>query len=255
MFHLPTFHYRLYLNRVSPVLLDAIYALAARFCDHAIFLSTFPAETPACARGEAFADRAHLSARHMIAQHAIGSAPHVEKDRESWEEIEFAQALYLLGVYFTCTPKASIGSFYLDSALSILRQVFSGSTAQLVNHSGLDEIEYLTLKEAQRRTLWMVMIHNFVGATDGRPKSVLDREIYHIPLPGGEAHWSRRGGASADGQLLRRRHGITGGDGNWPGTDGQIEELGYLIRIVRAALSLRRSFQLTASSSRSSPTS
>ena len=242
MFHPPTFHYRLHLNRVSTVLLDSIYALAARFCDHAMFLSTFPADTPASARGQAFADRAHLSARHMIEQRASGSNPYGENDRASWEETEFAQALYLLSVYFTCIRRTSIGQFYLDSAYGVLRHVSSGSTAHLADQSGLDEIDYLTLMESQRRTLWMVVIHDFVAVAEGRPKSVHDREIYHVSLPGGESQWARWGGSSAEGHILRRRHGIKGRDGNWPGTEGQVEELGYLIRIVRAVVRSGRVF-------------
>lgn len=229
MFHPSTFHHRLYLNRVSPILLDIMYALAARRCEDACFLSTLP-DTPAYGRGEAFADRAHRSARHFLDQRSKWADDEARCSRGTWEETELVQALYLLSVYFSLRQPGT-SAFYLDAAINILRPT-SSATLPLSPRLGLGTIEHLTLSEARSRTFWMLVLSDLCTAADGRPRRVQDHEMYNIPLPGGEAGWVRWGGAASGGREGGRREGMAVGTGTWAEEEGQVGEFGNVIRIV-----------------------
>jgi hypothetical protein len=59
-------------------------------------------------------------------------------------------------------------------------------------------------------------------------------EMEGIPLPGGEGWWVRFGGAGRDAKEgeWRQRDGLVPGSGNWAGEEGQVGELGHVLRIV-----------------------
>jgi len=239
MFHPPTFYHRLFLDRVSPLLLDIIYALSSRFSEDPGLLSTLPADTSVHARGEVFAERANHCARHMVEQRAGWSEEEKRLDRGTWEETEFAQALCLLSVYFmhlrgSSGNGASVGSFYLDEGINVLRPTSSATLSPPASHLGLSIVEYLTLMEARYRTFWMLVAQDLCASADGhgRKRRVSEHEMYNIPLPGGEAHWVRSGGAAMGGRETRRRDGMAVGTGNWMGEEGQIGEFGQVLRIV-----------------------
>ena len=224
MFHLPTFHHRLYLDRVSPLLLECIYALASRFCEQPTFLSAFPPETPVFTRVDEFAERAHRCARQAV-------------DPGTWEETECAQALLLLSVYFSAASHRQIplGKLYLDAALGVLRPTSCATLPPPSSELGLGTVEYLTLMEARHRTFWMIMMQDSSSAADGRgrPRRALDEEVCNIPLPGGEAGWTRWGGG---GREMGRRDGMVAGSGNSVGEDSAVGEFGHLLRMVRPSL-------------------
>ncbi len=244
MFHPPTFHHRFYLNRISPLLLDIIHALSAMFCTDPTFLSTYSIDTPAHSRGEPFVDRAHRSARHMLDQRSNWSEEETRLNRGTWEETEFVQSLYLLSVYFTTSRQTqrTLGSFYLDSALSILRPTSAATLPPPASHLGLSNTEYLTMMEARHRSFWLCVLSDLssMGSNSisnfnsgGRTKRrVADHELYNIPLPGSEAGWVRWGGTGSGGREMGRRDGMAIGTGNWLGEEGQVGELGYALRIV-----------------------
>lgn len=232
MFHLPTFNHRLYLNRVSPLLLDVIYAISSRLSENTTFISSFAAETPSYARGEILAERANQCARHTIDQRAVLSVDDKRLNPGTWEETEFAQALCLLCVYFTSTRQPGLASFYLDSAINILRPTPSATLSPPANNLGISTVEYLTLMEARHRTFWMIMMQDLSSPAEGKSRRIQDHEIYNIPLPSEEAHWARYGGGAVEGRETGRRDGMAAGTGSWGGEEGQIGEFGYVMRIV-----------------------
>ena len=230
MFHLPTFYHRLYLNRVSPLLLDVIYALASRFHHDPLFLTSLPIDTPAHARGQCFAERAHRCARRVVDQRASSPVDHGRHDQGTWEETELAQAFYLLGVYFSCTRQITTATYYLDAAIAIVRPKSSASPSS--SQLGLGTVEYLTLKEARYRTFWLIVLSDLSGAVFAQKRRLSSQELDQFPLPGGEAGWARWGGAVADGRERGRRDGMVVASGNRSDEEGQVGELGHLLRIV-----------------------
>ncbi|KAL7425105.1 hypothetical protein Q5752_000793 [Cryptotrichosporon argae] len=229
MFHPATFRHRLYLGQVSPFLLDAVYLLAARLCEHPAFLACFPPSTPPYLRGEFFAERCRAAVDRIWDLRGRWSDEDRRLDAGSWEETEFVQACALLAVYYNCTRQALLGLYYNDIALHVLRPGAKGALAQA--HAA-SPIEYHTLTEIRLRTFWLLMLADMCSAANGRPRRLLDYEIAHIPLPGNEAHWARWGGAGLGGSEPGRRDTITPGTGNWHSEEGQIGELGHIIRIL-----------------------
>ncbi|WVQ90096.1 hypothetical protein IAS59_003873 [Cryptococcus gattii] len=232
MLHAPTFNYRLYLNQVSPILLDSMYAFAARLCENPFFLQTFPPNHPAHLRGELFALRAHRSAEIMIQQRNAWSEETRRADRGSWQETELAQAAYLLSVYFTCLREPKLGLFYLDAGVDILRPSSAAYIQPPATPTGASPIEYSTHMECRTRTFWAFVLHDLCAASNGRPRKLEEVDLGTIPLPGTEAHWARWGGGGIGGREPGRRDGLVAGTGNWLGEDGSVGEIGSVIRIL-----------------------
>ena len=232
MLHGPTFNYRLFLGRTSPLLLDAIYALSAHLCTNPVFLSTISASVPTWARGEVFAERAHHTAKRLIDVRASMTEEEKRLDKGTWEETEFVQALYLLSVYYASVRQTSLGLYFLDVAIDILRPASTASLVPPPTHLGLSTIDYLTLMECRNRTFWMLVLHDLCAAANGRPRRLLDHELYNVPLPGDESQWDRWGGGGSSGREGSRRDGLAVGTGTWVGEEGQIGELGHVLRIV-----------------------
>ncbi|OCF38758.1 hypothetical protein I317_07464 [Kwoniella heveanensis CBS 569] len=232
MFHPATFQYRLYLNQTSPILLDTIYALAARLCDNPSLLTTYPPQQPPHLRGEPFIHRAHAAAHRMIEMRKTWTEEERRSDRGTWQETELVQAAYLLSVYFTCLRQPKLGLFYLDAGIDILRPNPSAYIPPPATQLGLSPIEFNTLMETRTRTFWLLAFHDLCAAANGRPRSLVESDLGSIPLPGTEVHWARWGGNAAGGREPGRRDGIIQGSGNWSGEEGQIGELGHVIRIL-----------------------
>lgn len=231
MFHGPTFQYRLFVGRTSPLLLDAIYALAAHLCRSPALVVTIPPSTPLWARGNVFADRANRSAKHLIDLRSKWEEEERRLDRGTWEETEFVQAIYLLSVYYVSAREPALGFYFLHVAIDILRPT-STATLPRPNGQGLSAIEYATLGECRNRTFWMLVLHDLCAAANGRPRRLMDHELYNMPLPGDEALWERRGGLASGGRDMGRRDGLAVGTGNWLGAEGQIGEFGHVLRVV-----------------------
>ncbi|WWC63776.1 uncharacterized protein I303_106381 [Kwoniella dejecticola CBS 10117] len=232
MFHSPTFQYRLYMNQVSPILLDVIYAFSSRLCENPAFLSTFSPSQPAHLRGEPFVHRAHGAAQRMIEIRKSWNEEERRMDRGTWQETELAQACYLLSIYFSCLRQPKIGLFYLDSGIDILRSTNSSYIPPPAAHLSLGPIEYNTLMETRTRTFWLLVFHDLCAAANGRIRRFTEAELGNIPLPASESHWNRWGGNAAGGREPGRRDGLVIGSGNWPGGEGQIGELGHVLRIL-----------------------
>jgi hypothetical protein len=109
---------------------------------------------------------------------------------------------------------------------------------------GLSSIEYFTLTESRNRTFWLIVLHDLCAAANGRPRRLLDYEMYNIPLPGSETHWTRWGGVASGGREPGRRDSLAPGTGNWVGDEGNVGELGHVLRIVSTSIAVR-SLQLT----------
>jgi hypothetical protein len=255
MFHPATFQHRLYLNQVSPILLDAIYAFSARLCDNPSFLATLPPNHPPFLRGEAFAERAHSAAERLLKIRRSWSDEEARRDRGTWEETELVQASCLLSIYFALLRQPSLALFYLDISISILRPTSSATLAPPANHLGLSSTEYLTLMECRNRTFWLVVLHDLCAAANGRPRRLMDHEMYNIPLPGGESYWVRWGGAASGAREPARRDGLAPGTGTWAGDEGAVGELGHVLRIVSDYSELTAMLMLTLRSCPFSATS
>ncbi|WWC90977.1 uncharacterized protein L201_005916 [Kwoniella dendrophila CBS 6074] len=232
MFHSPTFHYRLYMNQVSPILLDVIYAFASRLCENPTFLSTFSPSQPSHLRGESFVHRAHGAAQRMIEIRKSWNEEETRMDRGTWQETELAQACYLLSIYFSCLRQPKIGLFYLDSGIDILRSTNQAYIPPPASHLNLNAMEYNTLMETRTRTFWLLVFHDLCAAANGRPRRFNESDFGNIPLPASESLWSRWGGSAVGGREPGRRDGLKPGTGNWPGEEGQIGELGHILRIL-----------------------
>ncbi|WRT69303.1 uncharacterized protein IL334_006287 [Kwoniella shivajii] len=232
MFHAPTFHYRFYLNQISPILLDVIYAFSARLSENPAFLSTFSPSQPPHLRGEAFVHRAHAAAQRMIDIRKTWTEEERRMDRGTWHETELAQATYLLSVYFSCLRQPKIGLFYLDAGLDILRPSVSPYIPPPATHLGLSSMDYNTLMETRTRSFWLLILHDFCAAANGRPRRFNESNLGNVPLPGPESLWTRWGGNAAGGREPGRRDGMIPGSGNWPGEEGQVGEMGHVLRIV-----------------------
>ncbi|WVR08862.1 hypothetical protein IAU60_005921 [Kwoniella sp. DSM 27419] len=232
MFHPSTFHYRHYLNQISPILLDTIYAFAARLCDNPAFVATYPPQQPAHLRGEPFVARAHAAAQRMVEMRKSWTEEERRMDRGTWQETELAQSAYLLSIYFTCLRQPKIGLFYLDSGIDILRPTASAYVPQPATHLGLSPMDYNTLKETRTRTFWLLVFHDLCAGANGRSRRLAENDVGNIPLPGNELHWSRWGGNAIGGREPGRRDGLHPGSGSWSGEEGQIGELGHVLRIL-----------------------
>lgn len=225
MFHLPTFHHRLYARQISPLLLDMIYALACRLSSSPALAQCSPPSTPHWARGDPFAERASSAVRHILNQRASWSHEERHADQGSWEETEFVQTLRLLSVYYAIMRQTGSGLYYLDAALSILRPV-NGALPLHPRPAPMSPLEYATLAEVRNRTFWHLIIHDMFAAAQGQARRTGETELWGVPLPCGEVEWSRFGGAGVEGQ--REIFRGTGG-----GSEGAVGELGHLIKIVR----------------------
>ncbi|ORY28827.1 hypothetical protein BCR39DRAFT_187902 [Naematelia encephala] len=233
MFHPATFHHRLFLDQVPQMLIDIISALASRYCDSPAFLSVVPPMTPPFARGEAYAERAA-----EVVQWVIKEDRGVPKG--SWEETELAQTLVLLGVYYsTGHRQREIGIYFLDIAATILHPAPSATLPPPSSHLALSTAEYLTLMEIRHRTFWALILLDLSFVPPGRSRRIAEAEMYNIPLPGSEVLWNRRGGSSSTGREGGRRDGLVVGTGNWTGEDGQVGELGHVMRILAIYTDIR----------------
>ena len=200
MFHSPTFHHRLYLSKVSPALLYAIYAISAHLCKNSSFLAQLPTHR----RGLAFAERTDTLTKEVLAR-----ASEKNDFAGSWEETEIAQALLLLSVVFGNHHRSP----YLDMAMDVL---CAGSASPTLGRRDGTEIECQTHEKTRQRTFWIISIHRLC-ATLGSPKA-------NVPLPGRDDEWERNGGGKHEGLSS---------------PDGTIGEMGHAIRIVRLAQTFR----------------
>lgn len=241
MFHSPTFYHRLYMNQVSPLLLDAMYAFSARYSSNPALLSCYPADQPSHMRGEPFVERARLAADNIMKARRTWTEEEARLDRGTWEETELVQALSLLSFYFACLRHAQLALYFLDISIAILRPTSMATLPPPASHLGLDKVEYLTLLETRNRTFWLVLLHDLCAAANGRQRRLGEHEIYNIPLPGQETLWARWGGAAAGGREPGRREGLTLGSGNWQGDEGLIGEMGHVMRVVRTPNSIFQS--------------
>lgn len=232
MFHVPTFNHRLYLNRIQPFLLDALYAIGARLCDNPSFVAAFSSEVPSHKRGKVFAERCRANLDHVIEVRQRWSDEERKMDQGTWEETEFAQSCILLSVFYNSLREARIGFYYLDVAVSVLRPNSSGQLYPPSPRLNLAPTEYCTLMEVRNRTLWLSVLQDICVAASGHPRRLSDQELAHIPLPGPEMYWTRYGGMAANGRDPRRRDTITVGTGNWHSEEGQVGEIGHIVRIL-----------------------
>jgi hypothetical protein len=233
MLHRPTFLNRLYTRQVSPVLLDMIYAMAARHCTQPALLTSMPASKPASLRGEAFAERANLAAKQYLHMRSAWSRAQRDFDKGTYEETEFVQALYLLSIHYSALDHPALADYFFDQAVGILHPSSSATVNPPHSRIPMSPSEYLTLTEVRHRTFWMVLLHDLTStAASNRPRRLQDHEIYNIPLPGDEAHWLRYGAESRTGEDRGRRDGIAVGTGNWEGEEGLVGEIGHVIRVV-----------------------
>lgn len=237
MLHRPTFLNRLYTRQVSPVLLDMMYAMAARHCTQPSLLTSMPASKPASLRGEVFAERANLAAKQCLHMRASWTHAQREFDRGTYEETEFVQALFLLSIHYSALDHIAFADYFFDQAISILHPSSSATVGPPHSRIPMSSSEYLTLTEIRHRTFWMVLLHDLTStAASNRPRRLQDHEIYNIPLPGDEAHWLRYGAESRTGKDRGRRDGIAVGTGNWDGDEGAVGEIGHVIRVVSPRL-------------------
>jgi hypothetical protein len=153
-------------------------------------------------------------------------------DQGTWEETEFIQAALLLSVFYGLTRQTRIGLFYFDVALSVMCVGASGTLAPPSARLNLSTNEYFTLAEIRNRTFWLCVLGDICSAANGRPRRTRDHEIANIPLPGPEMHWARWGGMGIGGRKPGRRDCLAVGTGNWHSEEGQVGELGHIMRIL-----------------------
>ncbi|KLT38823.1 hypothetical protein CC85DRAFT_305607 [Cutaneotrichosporon oleaginosum] len=232
MFHAPTFHHRWYLNRVQPFLLDALYALGARLCDNPAFVKAYPPDTPTHKRGLVFADRCRANLDHVIEVRQRWSDEERKMDQGTWEETEFVQSCVLLSMLYNSNREARLGFYYLDVAVAVMRPGTNGQLHPPSPRLNLNTSEFFTMAEIRNRTLWLIVLQDICAVASGHPRRLSDPEIAHIPLPGAEMYWQRFGGMAANGREPGRRDTITVGSGNWHSEEGQVGELGHIVRIL-----------------------
>lgn len=234
MLHRPTFLHRLATRQTSPILMDMVYALAARHCNHSSLVSALPPTRPACLRGEAFAERANVAAKQFLHLRAGWNQAQRDYDRGTYEETELAQALYLLAIHYSAFDHHALSDYFFDEAVAILHPSSSAMITPPPSRLPISHSEHLTLTEIRHRTFWLIVLHDLTTASaSNRGRRLLDHEIYNIPLPGDEAHWMRYGAESRSGDDRGRRDGIAVATGNWDGDEGAVGELGHVIRVVR----------------------
>lgn len=232
MLHVPTFLHRHYLNRVSPILLDAIYTMAARLIETESFVSAFPASVPNHLRGQTFADRCRANIDRIVEMRQHWSEEDHRLDSGTWDETEFVQSCILMSCYFNSTRQPRLGLYYLDVALSVLRPSNSGLLPPPSARLNLSTPEFHTLAEVRNRTFWMGMIQDVCSSAGGRPRRMMDHELANVPLPGYEVYWYRYGGMASGGREPGRRDSITPGTGNWHSEEGAVGEFGHIMRIM-----------------------
>jgi hypothetical protein len=230
MIHPPTFHYRLYHSQISPLLLNAMYAFAARSSTSPALLACYPSDHPPWLLGEGFAERAHIEAERVVS--ARGEANGSGRRAGTWEELEEIQAFTLLSIYFACLRQPTLAAFYLDLAITMLRPALA---AGATTHLTVSAIEQATMTESRLRTFWLIALHDLCAAANGRPRTVTDAEMAAVSLPGGEGWWVRFGGGGKTVEG-KRRDGLVLGSGNWSGPEGQVGDLGHVLRIVSSAI-------------------
>jgi hypothetical protein len=232
MFHPATFHHRHYLNQTAPILRDAMYAFAARVAPSPALIACYPPNHPTWLRGELFAERAHAEAERIVAARAEQNESDMTgQKRGTWEELEEIQAFSILSIYFACLRQPILALFYLDTAIAMLRP---STNSPIPRATELSAVEQATLGESRNRTFWLVALHDLCAAANGRQRMLAYSEMEGIPLPGGEGWWVRFGGAGRDAKEgeWRQRDGLVPGSGNWAGEEGQVGELGHVLRIV-----------------------
>lgn len=233
------------MRQTSPVLLDMMYALAARHCNHANLIAALPPTQPSCLRGDAFAERANIAAKQFLHLRSTWNQAQRDYDRGTFEETEFAQALYLLSIYYSALDHHSLSDFFFDEAIAILHPSSSATLTPPPARLPISHSEHLTLTEIRHRTFWLIVLHDLTSASaNNRQRRLQDHEIYNIPLPGDEALWMRYGAEGRSGEDRGRRDGIAVATGSWDGEEGAVGELGHVIRVVR--LSFFRTLRVVA---------
>lgn len=236
MLHRPTFMHRLFMRQTSPILLDMMYALAARHSNHVNLLAAMVPGRPACLRGEVFAERANVAAKQFLHLRGGWNQAQRDYDRGTFEETEFAQALYLLSIYYSAFDHHALSDYFFDEAVAILHPSSAATLTPPPSRLPISHSEHLTLTEVRHRTFWLIVLHDLTSASAlNRGRRLLDHEIYNIPLPGDEAHWVRYGAEGRVGDDRGRRDGIAVGTGDWGGEEGAVGELGHVIRVVSSA--------------------
>ena len=230
MIHPASFHHRLFLGASSPILLDAMYALAAHLSAHPAMVEAFPPNTPQWARGEAFAERAHQMASRVIDLRLAWSDDEIARDKGTWEETEFVQALVLLGVYYSSTRQVQLSQKLLDIALDILHPTPDGTMAPPSSLLGPGP-DFATVAECRVRAFWMIALHDFQDSVNSRSRRVHSQVLYSLPLPGDELQWERFGGNQRSTREPGHRQGLTI-SGAWPQGPEAVGELGHLLRIL-----------------------
>jgi hypothetical protein len=224
----------MYMRQTSPILLDMMYALAARHCNHSNLIAALPPSKPSSLRGDAFAERANVAAKQFLHLRSTWNQAQRDYDRGTFEETEFAQALYLLSIYYSAFDHHSLSDFFFDEAIAILHPSSSATLTPPPARLPISHSEHLTLTEIRHRTFWLIVLHDLTSASaNNRQRRLQDHEIYNIPLPGDEALWMRYGAEGRSGEDRGRRDGIAVATGSWDGEEGAVGELGHVIRVVR----------------------
>lgn len=232
MFHPATFYHRYYLGRTSPMLLDAMYTIGARLCDNQAFVSAYPATVPGHLRGQVFAERCRANLERIIEMRRHWTEEERQLDQGTWDETECAQSALLLSVFYNSVRQPRLGLYYLDFAISVLSPNSQGAIPPPSPRLNLTTPEYFTLAEVRNRTFWLCVVGDICSAASGRRRHVQDHDIANVPLPGPEMHWARWGGMAAGGREPGRRDCLTVGTGNWHSEEGQVGELGHIMRIL-----------------------
>lgn len=230
MFHTPTFYDRLYRNLVSPVLLDTMYIFSCRYATSPGFLACFPSKAAPHSRALAFVERARSGLDRLLTAQRKFTPDEAARHAGTWEETETIQACVILSLYLSLAMQTTLGLFYADTARDMMTLTSNGLVPAPTAPMGLSKVEHLTLLECRNRTYWCMSWQQKCWIAVGRPKPVPDDG--HVPLPGGESWWARFGGSSVSEGSMRRRDGLTDRLGDWPGEEGAVGEMGYVMRIV-----------------------
>lgn len=210
-----------------------MYAFGARLSENPAFIGAYPPEVPSHQRGRVFAERGRASLDRIIEARRSWTEEERKADSGTWEETEFIAACMMLSMFFNAIREARIGFFYLDVSLAVLRSSPTGQIPAPPNSRlNLPTAEYFTLTEVRNRTFWLVVICDICSTASGRPRRVTDAELSAVPLPGPELYWSRFGGMAINGREPGRRDSVQVGSGNWHSEEGQVGELGHVVRIL-----------------------
>ena len=222
MFHTPTFHYRLYRNQVSPLLLHAMYAFAAPLCSNASFIAAFPSSTPPHVRSIPFCSVAENLAGRVISS----SNSTLDDGRLTWDDVESIQALHLLAVIVEITRSADDAKSLHETALRNIEGMLPIASSSHPANFAWSEWE--TLLECRNRIFWFIVI-NSACTTAGQGLRLDDSLLRNVAAPRSEIIWQRNGASDGAHQMSERRlqeeatprHQHAGAS-----------ELGYLARIV-----------------------